>query len=216
MLNTNKITTLFLDIGGVLLSNGWGNDFRMLAAEKFHIDEKEMEERHAIMFATYEEGKITLDEYLERVVFYNHRDFTADHFKDFMFSLSTPDLEMISFIKKLKVQYGLKIVAVSNEARELNAYRIHAFELDSFIDFFISSCYVNVRKPDVRIFKMALDLSQACADEIVYIDDEQMFIDIATDLGIRSIRHTDTLSTSKALTAFGLHLKQSKIIHAQR
>ena len=136
MLNKNKVTTLFLDIGGVLLSNGWGHDFRRLAAEKFNIDEKEMEERHGIMFVTYEEGKITLNEYLERVVFYKQRDFTVDHFRDFMFSLSTPDLEMISFIKKLKVQYGLKIVAVSNEARELNAHRIHTFGLNSFFDFF--------------------------------------------------------------------------------
>jgi len=102
MLNKNKFTTLFLDIGGVLLSNGWGHEFRQLAAETFNIDENEMEERHAIMFVTYEEGKITLDEYLESVVFYKQRHFTADHFKGFMFSLSTPDLEMISFIKKLR------------------------------------------------------------------------------------------------------------------
>ncbi len=75
MQNVNNITTLFLDIGGVLLSDGWGHEFRQLAAEKFHLDEAEMEERHRIMFVTYEEGKITLDEYLDRVVFYKHRDF---------------------------------------------------------------------------------------------------------------------------------------------
>jgi len=163
------------------------------------------------MFVTYEEGKITLNEYLERVVFYKQRDFTVDHFRDFMFSLSTPDLEMISFIKKLKVQYGLKIVAVSNEARELNAYRIHTFKLNSFIDFFVSSCYAGVRKPDTSIFRMALDMSQASIDEVVYIDDVQIFTDIATGLGIKSICHTDTLSTSKALTDLGLQLEQTKI-----
>ena len=211
MFTKNKVTTLFLDIGGVLLSNGWGYEFRKLAAEKFHLDETEMEERHAIMFVTYEEGKITLDEYLERVVFYKQRDFTDDHFRDFMFSLSKPDLEMISFIKKLKVQYGLKIVAVSNEARELNAHRIHTFKLNRFIDFFVSSCYAGVRKPDTTIFKMALDMSQACVDEVVYIDDVQIFIDIATGLGIKSICHTGTLSTSKALTTLGLRLEQTKI-----
>jgi putative hydrolase of the HAD superfamily len=214
MLNKNKITTLFLDIGGVLLSNGWGHEFRKLAAEKFHLDEKEMEERHAIMFVTYEEGKITLNEYLERVVFYKQLDFTAEHFRDFMFSLSTPHLEMISFIKKLKTEYGLKIVAVSNEARELNAHRIHTFGLNSFIDFFVSSCYAAVRKPDVTIFKMALDMSQSHIDGVVYIDDVQIFTDVATDLGIKSIRHTDTSSTSKALSALGLSLEQTNMTHA--
>jgi len=216
MLNKNKITTLFLDIGGVLLSNGWGHDLRKLAAEKFHLDETEMEERHSIMFATYEEGRISLDEYLGRVIFYEQRDFTADHFRDFMFSLSTPDPEMIAFIKKLKAQFGLKIVAVSNEARELNAYRINTFGLNDFIDFFISSCYVHLRKPDEAIFKLALDTAQVSKDKVVYIDDVKLFTDIAMDLGIKSIQHIDTLSTSKALTALGLHLEQTKMNHAQR
>jgi putative hydrolase of the HAD superfamily len=214
MKHTNKITTLFLDIGGVLLSNGWGHEFRKSAAEKFHLDEKEMEERHGIMFTAYEEGRITLKEYLERVVFYKQRDFSPTEFRDFMFSLSAPDVEMIAFIKKLKTEYGLKIVAVSNEARELNAHRIHTFRLNSFIDFFVSSCYAGVRKPDAAIFRMALDMSQASIGEVVYIDDVQIFTDVATDLGIKSIRHTDTLSTSKALSALGLSLEQTNMTHA--
>lgn len=213
MQNTNKITTLFLDIGGVLLSNGWGHDFRQLAVEKFQLDKAEMEERHSIMFVTYEEGQITLKEYLERVVFYKHRDFSHTEFRDFMFALSTPDLEMIALIKELKAQYSLKIVAVSNEARELNGYRIHTFGLNSFIDFFISSCYVKVRKPDKAIFKMALDTAQVAPDKVIYIDDVQMFTDIATDIGIKSILHTDTLSTFKALAALGFHTDQMKLIH---
>jgi len=120
MQHKNKITTLFLDIGGVLLSDGWSPEFRQLAAEKFHLDVAELEKRHNIMFITYEEGKITLEEYLNRVVFYKKRDFSFNEFRDFMFSLTTPYPNMIAFIKKLKVQYGLKIVAVSNEVRELN------------------------------------------------------------------------------------------------
>ena len=214
MLNkSKKITTLFLDIGGVLLSDGWGHDFRHRAAEQFHLDKQEMEERHNIMFVTYEEGKITLKEYLDRVVFYKKRDFSFNEFRDFMFSLTTPYPEMIAFIKKLKVQYGLKIVAVSNEARELNAYRIRTFMLKRFIDFFVSSCYIYVRKPDAAIFKIALDTAQVCADEVVYIDDVQMFTDIATDIGIKSIRHIDLNSTSEALADMGLQIEDNKLVH---
>ncbi|MEO8416774.1 MAG: HAD-IA family hydrolase [Ginsengibacter sp.] len=211
MQNKSNITTLFLDIGGVLLSNGWGREFRQYAVEKFHLDEAEMEERHSIMFVTYEEGKITLDEYLDRVVFYQDRDFSSAEFRDFMFSLTTADLEMISFIKKLKAQYGLKIVAVSNEARELNAYRIQAFKLNKFIDFFISSCYVHLRKPDANIFRMALDTANVSTDQVIYIDDVQMFVDIATGIGIKSICHTNYLSTSNSLSTLGLQLEQNKI-----
>ncbi len=214
MQNINNITTLFLDIGGVLLSNGWGHEFRQLAVEKFHLDATEMEERHSIMFVTYEEGHITLEEYLNRVVFNKDRDFSRAEFRDFMFSLTTPDLEMISFIKKLKAQYGLKIVAVSNEARELNAYRIQTFKLNSFIDFFVSSCYVHVRKPDTTIFKMALDMARVSAEEVVYIDDVQMFTGIATDLEIKSIHHIDWQSTSAALAGMGLLVENNKLVHA--
>lgn len=213
MQNINSITTLFLDIGGVLLSNGWGHDFRQKAVDKFHLDKEEMEERHSIMFVTYEEDRITLDEYLKRVIFYKTRDFTFDEFRDFMFSLTTPNVEMIAFIKSLKLQYGLKIVAVSNEARELNAHRIYTFHLDSFIDFFVSSCYVHVRKPDSNIFRLALDTAQVSPDKVIYIDDVQTFVDIATDLGIKSIRHTDCLSTSKALASVGLEVEQNKMIY---
>lgn len=203
-MDKRKITTLFLDIGGVLLSNGWGHDFRQKAVDKFHLDKEEVEERHSIMFVTNEEGRITLNEYLDRVIFYKKRDFTFDDFRDFMFSLTTPHEDMIAFIKSLKQQYGLKIVAVSNEARELNAYRIHTFKLNSFIDFFVSSCYVHIRKPDANIFRMALDTAQVSPDEVIYIDDVQMFVDIATDLGIKSICHKDYLSTAKALAQVGL------------
>ena len=214
MKDKNNITTLFLDIGGVLLSDGWGHDFRHRAAEKFHLDKQEMEERHSLMFVTYEEGKITLQEYLNWVVFYKKRDFTYDEFRDFMFSLTTPDPDMIAFIKILKVQYGLKIVAVSNEARELNAYRINTFRLNEIFDFFISSCYVHVRKPDAAIFKLALDTAQVSLDQVIYIDNVQMFVDVATDLGIRSIRHINYLTTSNTLAVMGLVVEQNKIMHA--
>ena len=200
----NKITTLFLDIGGVLLSNGWDPEFRREAAEKFHLDIAEMEYRHGLMFVTYEEGRITIDEYLDRVVFYKKRDFSYTEFKDFMYSFSTPDLEMITLIKKIKHQYGLKIIAVSNEVRELNAYRINTFKLNKIVDFFVSSCYVHLRKPDPAILRLALDGAQVPINEIVYIDDVQTFVDVATDMGIKSICHKDCLSTAKTLTQLGL------------
>ena len=207
MKTEKNITTLFLDIGGVLLSNGWGHEFRQKAVDKFHLDKVEVEERHGIMFVTYEEGKITLDEYLNRVIFYKKRDFTFEEFRDYMFSLTTPHEDMIAFIKKIKQQYNLKIIAVSNEARELNEYRIKTFELNGFIDFFVSSCYVGMRKPDTAIFHLALDGAQVPVDEIVYIDDLKMFVDIATNLGIKSICHKDYSSTVKQLINWGIKIK---------
>ncbi len=202
---SNSVTTLFVDIGGVLLSNGWGHESRRLAADVFKLDYHQMQDRHKLLMVTHEEGKITLDEYLDRVVFYQKRSFTSDHFREFMFAQSTPHLDMIELIKHLKEKYQLKIAVVSNEARELNEYRITKFQLNLFVDFFISSCYVHCRKPDADIFKLSLDIAQVPAEQIIYIEDTQMFVDVARDLGIRSIRHEDYASTVAELATMGLN-----------
>ncbi len=204
MKGKNKIKFLFVDIGGVLLSDGWIHQFRKLAAKKFNLNAEDMEKRHNQAFDTYEEGKLTITEYLKRVVFYEKRSFTAAQFKKFMFEQSKPYPEMIELIRRIKAQYGLKIIVLSNEARELNAYRIRKFKLNEFVDFFVSSCYVHLRKPDTDIFRLALDAAQAPTREVIYIENTPMFVKIAEGLGIRSILHTDYKSTSAKLASFGL------------
>ena len=198
------ITTLFLDIGGVLLTNGWDHHARERAATNFKLEWAEMENRHHVTFDTYEVGKLMLEEYLSRVVFYQKRPFTRTQFRRFMFAQSKPYPEMIELVAQLKVRHGLKIVVVSNEGRELNAYRIRTFKLDGFVDAFISSCFVHLRKPDTDIFQLALDIAQASARQVVYIDNAPMFVQIAEGLGIRSILHTDYRSTCATLASFGL------------
>ena len=58
---------LFSDIGGVLLTNGWGHKSRETAAEKFGIDYGEMDALHDFIFNVYEMGKISLDVYLDTI-----------------------------------------------------------------------------------------------------------------------------------------------------
>jgi len=201
------ITTLFLDIGGVLLSNGWDHHARRRAAKHFQLEWAGMEQRHRLTFETHEEGRLSFEEYLGRVVFYQKRSFTRSQFRSFMVAQSKPHSEMIELVAGLKVRYGLKVAVVSNESRELNAYRIRRFKLDRLVDSFISSCFVQIRKPDVEIFRLALDISQAPARQIVYIEDTPMFVQIAEGLGIRSILHTDYESTRAKLASFGLGTK---------
>jgi putative hydrolase of the HAD superfamily len=198
------ITTMFLDIGGVLLSNGWDRPARKRAAAHFNLEPAEFERRHQQSFGTYEEGRMTLEAYLRRVVFTRSRSFTPAQFRRYMFGQSKSHSRMIDLIARLKTRYGLKVVAVSNEGRELNAYRIRAFKLDRLVDAFISSCYVHVRKPDADIFRLALDIAQAPARQIVYIENTPMFVQVAEDLGIRGILHTDVRSTRAKLASFGL------------
>jgi putative hydrolase of the HAD superfamily len=200
------VTTLFLDIGGVLLTNAWGHESRRKAAGVFNLNYKDIDDRHHLNQVTYEEGKLTLDEYLNRVVFYEKRSFTSEQFREFMFAQTAPFMEMIEFIRHLKEKYRLKIAVINNEGRELNEYRIKKFQLNRFVDFFISSCFVHLRKPDADIFRVATDIAQVPAEHIVYIEDLQMFVDVARDLGIRSIQHKNYLSTSTELASMGLEI----------
>ena len=205
MKKITEITCLFLDIGGVLLTNGWDHHARKRAAANFKLEVAEMEARHHLTFGIYEEGKLTLEEYLGRVVFYQKRPFTRAQFRRFMFAQSKPYPEMIELVAQLKVRHGLKIAVVSNEARELNSYRIQKFKLDGLVDTFISSCFVHLRKPDADIFRLALDLVQAPAQQVLYIENTPMFVRIAEGLGIRSILHADYRSTCAKLASFGLN-----------
>jgi len=204
MKGSTEITTLFLDVGGVLLTNGWDHHARRRAAKNFNLQWTEMEDRHRLVFETHEEGKITFEEYLGRVVFYKKRPFTRSQFRRFMFTQSKPYSEMLDLAAQLKVRYELKIAVVSNESREVNAYRIRKFKLNGFVDSFISSCFVHVRKPDADIFRLALDIAQTPARHVLYIENTPMFVQIAEGLGIRSILHTDYKSTCAKLASFGL------------
>lgn len=199
-----KITCAIIDIGGVLLSNGWDHDARKRAADHFSLDLDELNERHHLNFEIYEIGKMPLTEYLNRVVFHQKREFSRSRFQQFMLDQSTPIPEMIELIKQLKRQYSLKIVALSNEGKELNEHRIRRFKIATIIDFFVSSCFVKMRKPDPDIFELALDMVQTPVKKIVFIDNTLLFSDIAKHLGVHSIHHQDYDSSCKKFAALGL------------
>ena len=202
------VTALFLDIGGVMLTNGWDRKAREAAAKKFNLDLDELNDRHRMTFDTYEAGKLNLDEYLKRAVFYEPRPYTIEDFRAFMFDQSQAYPEMIELVRGLKAKYGLRIAVVNNEGRELNEHRIKAFKLYEFVDFFISSCFVHFRKPDVDIWKVALDIAQVPRANVVYIDDRNMFVQVAESLGLRGITHNykNVEQTKQALAKWGLVL----------
>ena len=194
-----KIDTLFLDIGGVLLSNGWGHLSRENAAKKFRLNYLEMDVSHNFIFNIYEMGKITLDDYLDTVVFNHPRDFSKEDFKEFMFSQSVEQPGMLQWFKEWKQTCGFKVISINNEGRELNNYRIKKFSLHMCFDAFISSCEVGMRKPDPGIFNLALGIAQVYKEECIYIDDRLMLTEAAQKQGIRSFHHQDFETTKQIL-----------------
>ena len=198
-----SINTIFTDIGGVLLTNGWDRGSRRKAIELFKLDPEETEERHHLTFDTYEIGKISQDEYLDRVVFYKKRPFSRKQFRQFMYDQSKPFPDMLALLLHLKKKYGCKIAVVNNEERELAEYRIKQFKLNELADFYIVSSFVHFRKPDADIFRIALDTAQVSPQQVIYIEDRAMFVQVAKGLGIHGLRYIDYKTTKMKLEKFG-------------
>lgn len=199
MQRVNDLKILFFDVGGILLTNGWGHESRKKAAEIFGLDYAEIDALHNFIFNVYEIGSITLDEYLDTVIFNYPRDFVRQDFKDFMFSQSVELPNMLQWLKEWKKDCGFRIISINNEGKELNDYRVQKFKLHQAFDAFISSCEVNMRKPDPRIFNLALGIAQASPSQCVYFDDRAMFANAAQKLGIRSFHHTSFETTREIL-----------------
>ncbi len=181
-----NIKILLVDVGGVLLTNGWDTPLRNFVAAHFSIDEKEMQKRHEEVFDDYECGRCTFDEYLKHVVFYMPRSFTLGEFKEFVFAQSEEYSETVARIKALKAQHQAKLVLLSNEGREIAEFRFNKFKFHNFVDFSIVSGFVGFRKPDPRMYQLALDLCQEDPKNILYIDDRAHYFTVAKTFGLRT------------------------------
>lgn len=196
----SALRAIFWDVGGVLLTNAWDHTERAEALEHFHLDEKEFHDRHEMVVSSFERGKITLDEYLDRTVFYGARPFSRDEFRDYMFSLSKPVPEVLELAKALSDSREYFMGTINNESRELNTYRIEKYGLRQIFRFFISSCFVGLRKPERDIYRLALETTQIPAAQCCFIDDRALNLECAAQLGMQTIemRKVDRLRADLA------------------
>jgi putative hydrolase of the HAD superfamily len=201
-----QIKVLFWDLGGVLLSNAWDRTQRQQALEQFHLDPIEFDDRHDMVISSFERGKITLDDYLDRTVFYRPRDFTKQQFQDFMFSLSQADTTALEFARALAEGCRYQMTTINNESRELNIYRIDHFGLRDIFSSFVSSCFVGLRKPEEGIYRMALDVRQRRPEECCFIDDRALNLEGAARLGMHVIRMQNTAQLQQDLQKLGVHI----------
>ena len=210
------ITTLFVDVGNVLLTDSWGPAMRQKALEVFQFDVADVAKRSQLTFEGYEEGNISLDDYLSWVVFHEERPFTREAVTAFMLAQSAPIPEMLALVRALKARYGLKVVVVTNDGREFIAHRIQRFGLKALVDCFIVSCFVHARKPEPAIYRLALDIAQVEPREVVFLDDQALFVEVAERFGMRGIHHTSYATTRAALASLGLPLSEEALTAAPR
>jgi len=183
-----EIHAIFWDVGGVLLSNAWDHTQRIAALEHFRLDEEEFHSRHEMVVSSFERGKISLEEYLDRTVFYRDRPFTRDEFRDYMFSLSQPIPEVLAFARALANSGKYFMGTINNESRELNLHRIEEYGLREIFRLFVSSCFVGLRKPDSGIYRLAIETTQFNPEECCFIDDRALNLECAAKLGMYTIQ----------------------------
>jgi putative hydrolase of the HAD superfamily len=184
-----EITTLFWDIGGVILTNGWDTTARRRAAEVFHLDWDEFQERHELSFPAFDSGLISLDEYLNRTLFYRARAFTREEFIAFMYAQSKEYPESRAVLDHVARLGKYFIASINNEPVELNEYRIATFHLRRDFQVFFSSCYLRTRKPEEMIYRIALNVTQRTPGECVFIDDRALNLENPRKLGMKTIHY---------------------------
>jgi putative hydrolase of the HAD superfamily len=183
-----EIHAIFWDVGGVLLTNAWDRTERGAALEHFRLDEEEFHDRHEMVVSSFERGEISLDEYLDRTVFYRERPFTRAEFREYMFSLSRPMPEVLAFARGLADTGKYFMGTLNNESRELNLHRIEKYGLRDIFRVFVSSCFVGLRKPDSGIYRVAIEITQIDPEECCFIDDRAVNLECASKIGMRTIQ----------------------------
>jgi putative hydrolase of the HAD superfamily len=202
----SEITTMFWDIGGVILTNGWGADARRRAAELFHLDWEEFQDRHDLSFPAFDTGHISLDEYLNRTLFYRPRAFTREEFVAFMFAQSKEYPESRAVLDTVARSGKYFLGTINNEPLELNEYRIKAFDLRRDFQVFFSSCYLHTRKPEEMIFRIALEVTQRPAGESVFIDDRPLNLENPRKLGMKTIHYQNAEQLRAELKKCGVEV----------
>lgn len=202
-----KITAIFWDLGGVILTNAWDRDQRVKVLAEFGIaSKKELDEfgdRHREVAASFEVGRCSLDQYLELTLFGYSRHFSVQEFKQKMFeqSQALPGFEVL---KELSAKALCLLATLNNESRELNEYRIQRFELKKHFQAFFSSCYLNTMKPNSDIYGAALSITQRRPDECLFIDDRLQNVEAARRCGLHAIHYLGPDQLREQLAAHGV------------
>ncbi len=191
------IKTIFFDVGGVLMTNGWDHISRRRATDHFGLDWEEFEERHNLVVADFESGRIGMQEYLEFTVFHLPRTFTREDFIAFMHAQSVPNPPVLALAAELSSSGKYLMATLNNESRELNQYRIEQFKLRESFRLFFSSGFVGLRKPDKRIFQLALEVTQNKPEDCLFIDDHAFNIVPARLAGMQTLQYHDPVQLRK-------------------
>jgi HAD superfamily hydrolase (TIGR01509 family) len=204
-----QIKTIFWDIGGVLLTNGWDKDQRSRVLMQLGVDVPDYELRHDAANFFWERGLSTANEFFRKTVFHPDqpsRNFTYD---DLWLQVCAESKVLhpgcFNILAALNDSKQYKVATLNNESRELDEYRLDTFHLRHYFDFFLCSGYVREMKPHPDIYRAAIEISGTPAPQTVFIDDKQENCDAAAAFGMNTIRFQSPEQLSSALAQLDIH-----------
>ncbi|MBS1988866.1 MAG: HAD-IA family hydrolase [Cyanobacteria bacterium SZAS LIN-3] len=199
-----NITTIFFDVGGVLLNDGWNHISRKNAADEFGLNFEELENKHAPLADDLDTGKLSVNEYIDKAIFYQPRKFSKSDFYQFMKEQSVAKEDSIALAATLAAQKKYLMATINNESTDLNNFRIEKFKLAPYFSAFFSSCFMGLKKPDQAIFDRVLSITQKKAPETVFIDDRENNLVAPRSLRMNTIRFESVQQVTKELAELGV------------
>ncbi|HEX3663404.1 MAG TPA: HAD family phosphatase [Acidobacteriaceae bacterium] len=205
----NGISTMLWDVGGVLLTNAWDHQQRDAVVARFGLDRADFELRHAELAEPWERDEVGIEEYLRRTVFFQPRAFSQSEFLDAIRAQSTVLSDgALGIVRQLAASEEYVLATVNNESRAMNEFRLKKFGLSQVFSAFFTSCYLSVRKPDLRLYRIALDVLQCDPEDVVFIDDRPENVAAAASLGIHGIRYEGSAQLADELMRLGISLER--------
>jgi putative hydrolase of the HAD superfamily len=204
------IRTVLWDIGGVLLTNGFGRTQRAGFYAALGLDEEdrsEFEKRRVDANWYWERGLIDDEAFFRRTLFFKPRSFTlSDVVKALQAQQKILHPESVALLAAMHAGGKLRLATLNNESRELNHFRLKHFKLEQYFGFFICSAYVREMKPAEGIFRTALDIAGDRPEEVCFIDDTEANIQAAEQAGLVALHFTSPDSLREQLRSLDIRL----------
>jgi len=204
---SSSIRTVFWDVGGVILTNGWDLTQRTRVLSRLGVDLEAYEEIHERVNYYWERGLINAEDFFMQTVLRTNPKLNLT------FDLLWPQVcaeskvlhaECLDILAELKEQRKFRLATLNNESRELNEHRLNAFKLRSLFDYFICSGYVHEMKPNPGIYRSAIDISGYAPERALFIDDKPENCEAAISLGMQAIWFQSPLQLRQELAQRGI------------
>ena len=182
------LTTLFCDVGGVLIENPWISVSKELGS-KYRVARRVVFSELTRLSKPLDRNQLTLYAFNQQLSESLARPIPYAYFEGLLLGPSLRKIPIVwDAVRELKDSAGLSIIALSNMSELVWESLQRKYDIQSLFDDAILSFRHGVIKPDPRIFELALGEARSSPEECLLLDDSKENIRAAKSLGLRT-RH---------------------------